>query len=249
MTVGKEQKRPPYGNVKWYNEFFNLLGKIKVEKVDEELLTKYDVVPSSNVYKLVSGLEFLGLINEEGKATEKMESLNLVNKEDFQRSLERIVRDAYAIIFEKVNLEQITKDDLLRIFKKEYNMKETTAEEAVRIFVFLCQKAGIGLPQSIVKEIAVKKRGIITAEKIRVKRKVKPPTEEASEEKGAIIALGFPGAKVLSVRYGEYNIFTIPVDRLDDETINEIINLVTTTLKDTLNYIKRLEERRKQTQS
>ncbi|MCX8171354.1 MAG: hypothetical protein N3E47_05220 [Candidatus Bathyarchaeota archaeon] len=71
------------------------------------------------------------------------------------------------------------------------------------------------------------------------KAQIPSAPSEIFEKKEVTAVSEAPGAKVLSIRYGEH-IFSIQTDQLDDE----IISLV----KSTLDYIKRLEEKKRQTQ-
>jgi hypothetical protein len=155
---------PPIGAVEWYDKFFKLLDRIKIDKIDKEFLVD-KVVPSSNVYKVIGGLKFLGLINKDGSATDRMKSLNVVGA-DFQKNLEKTVRDAYTSLFERIkNLEQALPEDVINFFRGEYDMSPNTAKQSAKIFVFLAQKSGINLSQSIVDKLGIdlerKKPGII----------------------------------------------------------------------------------------
>lgn len=147
--------KPPVGAVQWFAEFFKLLERIKIDKVDNALLTANHIVPSGSEYKVVSGLKFLGLINDEGSATERMKSLSVVGAE-YQTNFEKMVRDAYALLFDKVkNLEQTLADDVINCFRVDYGKAPSTAKQGARIFVFLAQKAGITLSEHITERLVV----------------------------------------------------------------------------------------------
>jgi hypothetical protein len=149
---------PPIGTVEWYDKFFKLLDRIKIDKIDKEFLVDNKVVPSSNVYKVIGGLKFLGLINEDGNATDRMKSLNVVGA-DFQKNLEKTVHDAYASLFERIkNLEQALPEDVINFFRGEYDMSPNTAKQSAKIFVFLAQKSGINLSKSIVDGLGIVER-------------------------------------------------------------------------------------------
>lgn len=141
--------------VSWYAKFFETLERIKVEKVDSNFLTTNNIVSSDNVYKVINGLRFLGLIKEDDSATERMRSLNVVGA-DYQKNFEKMVRDAYTILFSKVNIERALAEDVINCFRVDYDMAPTTAKLAAQIFVFLAQKAGISLSDSIVEKLAIR---------------------------------------------------------------------------------------------
>lgn len=185
MSTAKEESsqtilKPPFGAVSWYAKFFETLERIKIEKVDSNFLTTNNIVSSDNVYKVINGLRFLGLIKEDGSATERMKSLNVVGA-DYQKNFEKMVRDAYTILFGKVNIEKALAEDVINCFRVDYDMAPTTAKQAAQIFVFLAQKAGISLSDSIVEKLAVREERMKTA--IRKPRKIEGAKPMVAEEK------------------------------------------------------------------
>jgi hypothetical protein len=151
----KERTKPPVGAVQWFADFFKLLERIRIDKVDNALLTTNNVVPSASEYKVMGGLRFLDLIKEDGTATERMKSLSVVGAE-YQKNFEKMVRDAYTILFGKVkDLEQAIPDDVINCLRTNYGMAPSTAKQGAQIFVFLAQKAGIPLSQTIIEKLSV----------------------------------------------------------------------------------------------
>jgi len=151
----KMKLRPPVGAVQWFDKFFKLLKRIKIPKVDNALLTTNNIVPSRSEYKVIGGLRFLGLINEDGSATERMKSLSVLGVE-YQTNFEKMVRDAYALLFDKVkNLEQALADDVINCLRMSYGSAPSSAKQSARIFVYLAQKAGITLSQQIAERLTV----------------------------------------------------------------------------------------------
>lgn len=155
-TVTKGEKlKPPVGGVQWFADFFKLSERIKIDKVDNTFLTTNKIVPSRSEYKVIGGLRFLDLIKEDGSATERMKSLSIVGAE-YQKNFEKMVRDAYTIVFNKVkNTEQALADDIVNCFRGDYGMAPSTAKQGAQIFVYLAQKSGIALSQSIMDELEV----------------------------------------------------------------------------------------------
>lgn len=191
----KTKPKPPFGAVGWYVNFFETLGRIKIEKVDNTFLTTNGIVSSGNVYKVINGLRFLDLINEDGSATERMKSISVVGV-DYQKNFEKMVRDAYTILFDKVkNLEKALAEDVINCLRVNYAMAPSTAKQGAQIFVFLAQKAGISLSESIVKGLAVSEERMkparVTTRKPRKTEKAKPEgTEESIQERLPEEALG-----------------------------------------------------------
>jgi hypothetical protein len=176
----EEKLKPPVGAVQWFAEFFKVSERIKIDKVDNTFLTTNNIVPSGSEYKVIGGLRFLDLIKEDGSATERMKSLSVVGAE-YQKNFEKMVRDAYALVFNKVkNIEQALADDVVNCFRVDYGMAPSTAKQGAQIFVFLAQKSGIALSQSIADGLEVSLERKKTTRL--VTRKPKEPRKEGEPE-------------------------------------------------------------------
>lgn len=188
-SKGEIKLKPPVGAVKWFDEFFKKLERVKIDKVDNKFLTTNDIVPSGSEYKVIGGLRFLGLINEDGSATERMKSLSVVGAE-YQSNFEKMVHDAYSALFDKVKqgFEHALVDDVINCFRVDYGLPPSTAQQSALIFVFLAQKAGITLSQSILDKFSVSlekaKKTSEIGKKPRgaKKRREEKPKESAEEE-------------------------------------------------------------------
>lgn len=148
--------RPPQGSVVWYDFLLKLLETRKVPSVDRKFFQDQNVA-SGNEGKIIAGLKFLGLIDNEGGSTEAMDSLSVVGDQR-KKNLQNVVRKAYSLLFEEVeiDLEKADANTLINSFKTDYNMGSlTTAKQAAKIFVFLAQRANIALSQSIIEKLAV----------------------------------------------------------------------------------------------
>jgi len=202
-----ETSQPPYGSRKWYDNFLNLLERIQIDKVDPKFLQTNEVTSTGNEYKVIIGLKFLGLIDEKGNATDKMNSLRVIGDE-FTKNLEKIIRDAYSVLFSKiVDLEKAISNDVINCFRRNYDMAPTTAKEASKIFVLLAQRAKIRLSESITKELGV-------TQIRKAKTKGKEPKRE--KPKGKLRDIGEEGNYVLvpegmiPLRYGNKFVLFLP---------------------------------------
>jgi hypothetical protein len=152
----EEKLSPPQGTVKSYIKLLNLLESRSVSKVDKKFLEDLKMA-KGNEGKLIAGLKFLGLIDQDRNAREAMNNLNMKG-ETRKENLEKIVRNAYSLLFEetKFDFETADADTLVNSFKSEYKMGSLiTAERAARIFVFLAQQAGIKLSEDITQNLSV----------------------------------------------------------------------------------------------
>ena len=67
--------------------------------ITSETVKKLGIAPNNESY-VINALQFLGVINEEGKKTEKSKVLAIHKEEDFRKSFEALIRDAYTDLFE-----------------------------------------------------------------------------------------------------------------------------------------------------
>ena len=199
----EKQMQPPYGSVKWYVDFFKLLERITIDKVDAPFL-KVSKIASKNEYKLITGVKFLGLIDEDGKATERMSGLRVVGKE-YTKNIEKMVRDAYSVLLKRfTSLEKAEPQDVINCFVTDYKMARSTAKTGAKIFVFLAQKAEIPISESLVKlrtpELEVTRK--------RAKRKKREPkkTEAASVAPEEMLKLEYENRFIIFLRKGNRSV-------------------------------------------
>jgi len=142
--------KPPYGNVAWYKKFFELIRSKSWEKIDTAIIGA-NIIGGPNATMLFKGLRFLGLVEEDGKTTKKLESLR-VRGEEFKQNLKNVVEEAYADFLHTVAVEQAKPEYVLNYFIKSCGYGETTAQQAMKIFVHLAQEANIPLSQELVSK-------------------------------------------------------------------------------------------------
>lgn len=142
------EQKPPYGSVKWYREILGIVRKKKPKTIDKEFLRINQIAPG-NETKVLLGLKFLGIIDEEGNPTELMDSLRTLNEDKFREALRNIINKAYADLFDKLILERASFMDLVTYFMQVHGMSETVAKQAAHCFIFFCQESGIHLPENL----------------------------------------------------------------------------------------------------
>lgn len=172
---------PPQGSAVWYDSLLKILETRTITKVDKSFLQDQKMA-SGNEYKMMAGLKFLGLIDEEGNATETMDSLNVVGDRR-RENIEEVVRNAYSLLFDevKMDLERAKPNDLINCFKTDYGMGSvTTAKQAAKIFTFLAQQAEIPLSKPITDGLATKERK--RPSRARRKKRQKPTDDEGIQE-------------------------------------------------------------------
>lgn len=135
----------------------------------------------ANATMLFNGLRFLGLVEENGKVTEKFESLRR-RGEEFNKNLKAVVEGAFSHLLSKVVVTKAKPEHLFNYFAEYYDYGENTAKKSMKIFVYLCKEAGIELSPELTKaEVKITK-------KARVKRR------EPIRDKGKAVGARIPTA-------------------------------------------------------
>ena len=203
--------KPPYGNVTWYKSFFDLIRTRSFERFDKEII-ELNIVKRANATMLFNGLRFLGLVEEDGKVTEKFESLRRKG-EEFRKNLKVIVEEAFSHLFSKVVVSKAKPDTLFNYFAEYYDYGEATAKLSMKIFVYLCKEAGIELSPELTKaEVKITR-------KARAKRR--EPTRDKGKAVGARIATALEGMQKLEYA-GRFLMFLRKGDRSTRERVAKI---------------------------
>ena len=102
---------PPYGPASGMIQAIQLFRKEVPPRVDGEYLRRVGIAPG-NEYKVIGALRYLGLIDEDGRPTEKTRLLR-ARGSTFVMALQEIVKEAYRDLFSYLErLKNFTKDDI-----------------------------------------------------------------------------------------------------------------------------------------
>lgn len=130
----------PYSRLKGLKKFFDLCGDEpgwKPNKLDVELFKTLEMAKGKE-REAVATLRFLRLIDDSGAPTPKFDEL----KKDFRGTLADQVKSGYSEPFNRIPAKLITQSKLVKFF----GGKVETAEYQAKLFVWLCEQAGIELP-------------------------------------------------------------------------------------------------------
>jgi hypothetical protein len=175
------------------------LERVQIDKVDTSFL-KTNEIASGNEYKIVTGLKFLDLIDENGNATDKMSGLRVVG-EEYTKNFEKMVRDAYSVLLSKIEPEKAIANDIVNGLIRHYRMPRSTATQGAKIFVFLAEKAEIPISKELAemrrpkREVKHERGKRIEKEK---KPRKKPPKGEEREGNYVLVPEG-----MIPLRYGD----------------------------------------------
>lgn len=134
----------PYGPTKGMMQALQLMCKSTPAKVDGNFLRLNRIAPG-NEYKVIGALRFLGIIDEEGRPTEKSKLLKTKGA-TFTSALQEIVRNAYRNVFACLNNgHPCSQEDIYNHFVVESGLGPEMAAKTTRFFVQLCEMAEIDL--------------------------------------------------------------------------------------------------------
>ncbi|GIW10905.1 MAG: hypothetical protein KatS3mg061_1962 [Dehalococcoidia bacterium] len=140
MATEELRRTPPYGPAKGMLEGLRLLQRSSPSIVDQELLRAHGIA-RGNEYKVVGALRYLGLVDEEGRPTERARLLKARGAVQLL-NLQQIVRDAYPTLFRKLDLRTATRDDIYNHFLADLGLAPEMAAKATRFFLELARAAG-----------------------------------------------------------------------------------------------------------
>ena len=133
----------PYGPTRGMLQALQMMRKSTPPKVDGNLLRLHKIAPG-NEYKVVGALKFLGIIDDEGRPTEKSRLLKTKGP-TFTSTLGNIIRSAYKNLFQRLNGGGYTAEDIYNYFITEEDLTPEMATKTTRFFIQLCQLAEIDL--------------------------------------------------------------------------------------------------------
>jgi hypothetical protein len=126
-------------------------------KVDGDFLRANRIAPG-NEYKVVGALRFLGLINEDGRPTEKSRLLKTMGT-TFTSALQEIIRSAYSGLFQHLDVRRASKEDIYNYFVTAGGLGAEMAAKASRFFITLCHMAQIELTPTVAPHPVGRKTG------------------------------------------------------------------------------------------
>ena len=140
---GEQGLTLPYGPTKGMMQALHLMRKSTPPKIDGNYLRLSKVAPG-NEYKVIGALRFLGIIDDEGRPTEKNRLLKTKGA-TFTTALQDIVRTAYRDVFRQMNGGVCSHEDIYNHFITLNGLGPEMAAKSTRFFVQLCQLAEIDL--------------------------------------------------------------------------------------------------------
>jgi hypothetical protein len=142
-------RTPPYTSYRTFRTFIDDLREHGVpSRIDRSVLTRFSGVVGA---QLTHALRFLGLIEDEGRPTERLREL--VKAEDAGRwpeTLLELLRQEYAPIF-AIDLETATPSHFNEAFRKAFPAADAVVQKCVTFFLYAAKDAGVKVSGRVLK--------------------------------------------------------------------------------------------------
>lgn len=158
------------------------LRKSFPENISSDTVKKLGLAPNNESY-VINVLQFIGVINAEGKKTSEAAKVFANHKDDdFSKSFGELVKKAYSALFElhSENSWSLSIDDLITFFRQSDQTSATIGKRQANTFKILASLAGHGeLPES---------RVVKTKSATNAKKEGKKQTAKSKETRSANIS-------------------------------------------------------------
>lgn len=230
--MGRKPMPPkaPYIPKGWLQNFLQLIKRVRLTKIDRGIVKQYNLTAEGNESKLVAALRFLKLADDEGNIDDtKITSLKMEG-DNFKTAFDKLIHEAYAEVFQSLNIEKATSTDLKNFFTGSYGYSQIQSTGAAVLFVFLADLAGIPISAELLE---LNKQGVRFRSERKERNESKTPKKVTNREtiaSSSQIHHILPGS---SVNEDEYLIILRGKDFSLNKTIRnaEDLELVINTIK------------------
>ncbi|RJP47828.1 MAG: hypothetical protein C4583_15870 [Anaerolineaceae bacterium] len=131
--------RYPTARLKGLKEFMSFVQEPdwKPEIIDAQLLKRLGMAKGREG-ETVFALQFIGVIDEAGIPTTEFDNL----KNEYSTTLSRLIKENYRELFKLLPVRMMNQEKLVNFFGEPIE----SAEYKAKFFVWLCEQAGINLP-------------------------------------------------------------------------------------------------------
>jgi hypothetical protein len=111
--------------------------------VTSETVKKYSLAPNNESY-LINALQFIGIIDQEGKRTDKGHDVFVLSDDKFPAAFEKLVRDSYSELFELFGDDAwtMTRAMLTSYFRQADKTSEAIGARQANVFIVFRNLAG-----------------------------------------------------------------------------------------------------------
>ncbi len=145
----KSRNTPPYTSYRTFTSFIQDLRERGLpSRIDRSVLIRFSGVVGT---QLMHALRFLGLIEENGRPTQRLKELvNAQGAGQWPEKLLELVRQAYAPMF-AIDLENATPSHFNETFRKAFPAADAVVQKCVTFFLYAASDAGVKISGRVLK--------------------------------------------------------------------------------------------------
>lgn len=129
-------------------KFIQVIREVQVTTVNQSFIKSNKITRAKYEYALLKALRFLGIVEKDGKSTERIAWLRLTGQQ-YTNSMEKIAKGSYSELINTVALRLADTETLDNYFVTRFKYTKKQAEGATAFFVWLAKEAGIELPSKL----------------------------------------------------------------------------------------------------
>ena len=140
---------PPYTSYRTFKTFIEDLHEHGVpSRIDRSVLTRFSGIVGS---QLMHALRFLGLIEDDGRPTERLKELAKAHATgSWAETLLELLGDGYAPMF-AIDLETATPSHFNKAFRKAFPGADAVVQKCVTFFLYAAHDAGVRISGRVLK--------------------------------------------------------------------------------------------------
>jgi hypothetical protein len=152
MTTDKGRKHlPPYVS---YRTFRNFIDRLQQQTIPQRIDRSYwgDLLSGSTGTQLMAALRFLGLIDANGRPTERLKPLVPARGDRRAQLLREVARDAFDFVLSSnLDLQSATYSQLMEAFHNTFQLTDDVSRKCVKFFIAMVDDAGMPISPYITK--------------------------------------------------------------------------------------------------
>ncbi len=219
----QQKLKPPYATSGVADELLRLFQRINPSKIDTKFIVENDISTSNNAFAGVDFLKWLKIIDKEGHVDKEMANKLRLIGEDKENFVRNLITEAYANLFENINVEQAKREDIINYFVREHGLGTGAAKVATALFLHLCQKYTIPIEEKLKKKTHTGTKKHLKKDKKEI---------DSSKKKLENHKYDFSGGKLMILIRSEEGEIDKPlfvdtkedVDKLYDGKLKEVLN-------------------------
>jgi hypothetical protein len=140
---------PPYTSYRTFKTFIEDLHEHGVpSRIDRSVLTRFSGVVGT---QLMHALRFLGLIEDDGRPTERLKALVKAHgSREWPQQFLELLRHEYAPMF-AIDLESATPSHFNEAFRKAFPAADAVVQKCVTFFLYAANDAGVRISGRVLK--------------------------------------------------------------------------------------------------